>query len=111
MQSIQICEQPASVHIRALPIVPQFSRNDPVPSPLMDLQNCPLKIDQLLHSNKKSGYTLFYSEFKIRFTYTPKLLSAFSINYPPPPPHFISSFGGRSKDKHFEVHAAESELI
>lgn len=70
MQSIEICDLlniPISVHIRALLLVPQFSRNDPVPSPPMDPQNCPLKIDQLLHSNKKSGYTLFYLEFKIQF--------------------------------------------
>lgn len=56
MQSIQNCDLmnfPISVHIRALLFVPQFSRNDPVPCPLMDPQNCPLKIDQLLHSNKK----------------------------------------------------------
>lgn len=68
-----------SIHICDLLNIPFLSMSEPrylCPSspgmiqyllPLMDPQDCPLKIDQLLHSNKKSGYTLFYSEFKIQF--------------------------------------------
>lgn len=97
-----------SIHIRDLLNILFLSMSEPCflcPSspgmiqylfPLMDPQRCPLKIDQLLHSNKKSGYTLFYSEFKIQFKVnTTNILCSFKQLFPL---CFISSFGEKLKD-------------